>query len=88
MDTMGPSISEQVVRTVANRSDTDALELPPLFHTLDPDSLDTLVREMDEGNVSFEYAGYDITVNSQGVIEVDAQLPSGGTVTDAAADDD
>lgn len=85
---MGTSASEQVVQIVANRSNTDALDLPPLFDTLDPDSLDTLIREMDDGEVSFDYAGYDITVNSHGAIEVDEQLPSGGPVTEAAADDD
>lgn len=82
------STSEQVVQTVAERSAIGALDLPPLFDTLDPDALDTLVREMDEGQVSFVYAGYDITVDSRGAIAVDKQLPSGGTVREAAPDDD
>lgn len=68
---MGSPVSEQVVQTVVNRSNTDVLDLPPLFDTLDPDSLNTLVREMDEGKISFDYAGYNISVNSHRVIEVD-----------------
>lgn len=87
MDMMGTSASEQVVQTVANQSDTDAVDLPPLFDALDPDSLDTLIREMDEGMVSFDYAGYDITVNTNGAVEVDAQ-PSTGNSANGAADDD
>lgn len=85
---MGSPVSEQVVQTVANRSNTDALDLPPLFDTLDPDSLDTLIREMDKGKISFEYAGYNISVDSQRVIEVDQQPTSAGTAKIAAADDD
>lgn len=85
---VGTSASEQVVETVANHSNTDALDLPPLFDTLDPDSLDTLIRGMTDGKVSFDYAGYHVTVNSHGTIEVDEQLPSGSTVTEAAAEND
>lgn len=71
MDMMGTPVSEQVVQTVANQSDTDELDLPPLFDTLDPESLDTLIREMNKGEVSFEYEGYSITVTTDGVVEVD-----------------
>ena len=60
MDMVGTSASEQVIQTVAEQSDTGALDLPPLFDTLDPDSLDTLIRELDEGKVTFGYAGYNI----------------------------
>lgn len=67
---VGSSVSEKVVQKVAEQSDTDALELPPLFHTLDPDSLDTLIQGMGEGEVSFDYAGYNITVDSQEAIEL------------------
>lgn len=88
MNMMGSSVSEQVVQTVANRSTTGALDLPPLFDTLDPDALDTLIQEMDEGEVSFDYAGYNITVNTQGVVEVDERRSSRNTVTEAASDGD
>lgn len=84
---MGTPVSEQVVQTVANQANTDSLELPPLFDTLDPDSLDTLIRGMDKGEVSFDYAGYNITVNSHGAIKIDEQLPFGSTVKEAADDD-
>lgn len=84
---MGTPVSEQVVQSVANQANTDSLELPPLFDTLDPDSLDALIRVMDKGEVSFDYAGYNITVTSQGAIEIDEQLPAESTVTEAVDDD-
>ena len=83
----GTSGSEQVIQTVASQSNTDASDLPPLFHTLDPDSLDTLIREMKEGEVSFEYAGYNITVNTDGVVTTDEPHSSGGTAKETAGDD-
>lgn len=70
MDMAGPVVSEMVVQTIANQSNTDALDLPPLFDAIDPDSLDMVIREMDEGEVSFDYAGYNITVNTDGAVEV------------------
>lgn len=63
--------SELIIETVANLSGIDPLELPPIFETIDPDSLDTLIREMDEGEISFDYADYTISVNSQKVIELE-----------------
>ena len=86
MEMVGIPVSEQVVQTVADQSDTDALDLPPLFETFDPDALDMLIREMNEGYVSFEYAGYSITVDSHGAIDVNGRLQSGSTGTEAAAD--
>ena len=85
---VGASPSEQVIQTIAKQSNIDALDLPPLFDTLDPDSLDKLIRGMTDGKVSFEYAGYYITINSRGAIEIDEQSQSGSTVTEAAAGDD
>ena len=67
---VGPDASERVIETVAQQSNTDTLDLPPLFDALDPDALDSLIRGMTEGNVSFDYAGYNISVNSDGVVEV------------------
>jgi hypothetical protein len=65
------SVSERVVWAVADQSTTDPLELPPLFETIDPDSLDNLVRMMTDGQVSFRYAGYEITVDSGGSLKVE-----------------
>lgn len=76
---MGTSASEQVIKTAASRSNIDALDLPPLFDTPDPDAMDTLIREMNVGEVSFDYAGYHITVNTDGGVNTDEHLSSTDT---------
>lgn len=86
MDMVGTSVSEQVVQTVATRSNTDALDLPPLFDSVDPDALDALIREMTGGKVSFDYAGYNLTIDTDGVVEVDEHPTSGHTAKEAADD--
>jgi hypothetical protein len=53
-----------VVTAVAEAAGSDPLELPPLRNAVDPDALNDLI--CTDGNrlnsVSFEYAGYDISV--------------------------
>lgn len=70
-------MSERVVEAVANDSDTDALDLPPLFDSVDPDALDGVVRSMSDGYVSFIYAGRRVTVTSRGDIRVEGYSPPG-----------
>lgn len=67
----GSSVSERVVAVVANDSNVDVLDLPPLFDSVDPDALDGLVRSMSDGHVSFVYAGQTITVTSRGDVRVE-----------------
>lgn len=81
MDDVDTSVSKQVIQTVADRSATDELDLPPLFDTLDPESLDTLIREMEEGMVSFDYAGYTVTVKKNGAVDVHAQPSNDTSIT-------
>ena len=70
---LGPDpIVEQVVANVAQVSDTDALELPPLYDAVDPEALETLVATLGHGEVSFDYAGYSVTVDSSGSVSLDA----------------
>lgn len=83
---MGTSVSEQVVQAVANKSNTDALDLPPLFDTLDPDSLDTLIQEMNKGEVAFDYAGQHITVNSRGEVVI-TEMSTNKSTAGQGADD-
>lgn len=73
------NVSERVVEAVATYSDTDELELPPLFDSIDPDALDGLIRSMSHGTVSFVYAGQRITVTSRGEIRVEERSPERGS---------
>lgn len=65
------TVSERLVQAVATATDTDPLELPPLYDAVDPDALDAMVEGMADGRVSFTYAGCEITVTAEGAISVD-----------------
>lgn len=74
-----PSLSEAVLVTVASKSDLDTLELAdefgPLYDVIDPSALDSLFHSSGEsgpsvGCVSFDYAGYRVTVDQTGRVEL------------------
>lgn len=77
------TVSERVIQTVATASGTDALELPPLWDAIEPDALDTLVAGMADGEVSFAYAGYDVTVTSDETIGLQ-ERPAGDSTVEVA----
>jgi len=64
------SPSERVVYRVAEETDTDPLDLPPLFNTVDPDALDSFIEELDGGTMRFEYAGRSVTISAEGTVSV------------------
>lgn len=64
------SVSERVVEAVAEATDTDPMELPPLHDTLDSDALDALIPSMANGELSFDYAGCSITVNNKAAVQI------------------
>jgi hypothetical protein len=70
---ISPSLA--VVQTVAIAADRNAVELPPLIETLDPDALDQLFRHptKPESNISlsFQLDDYTVTVTGHGDVYVD-----------------
>ncbi len=70
MSRVRETVSERVIERVATSTSRDALSLPPLYSSIDPDALDALVAEMSNGEVTFRYAGCDITVQNDGTITV------------------
>lgn len=64
--------STRVVRCVAAALDRDPLDLPPLYDSIDPDALDTLVPHSPEGGcrLSFRFAGVEVLVSELGDIQV------------------
>lgn len=87
MSLFGDTISGMVVRHVATATDSNPLELPPLYEAIDPDSLDSLVEGMAEGELSFAYAGHRVSVDSVGTVSVDVR-PAGSPATGQATSDD
>lgn len=62
------SPSEAVIDVLAAVEATDPADLPPLFHAVDPDALDSLApsagADEESLTVSFAYAGHDVTVTA------------------------
>ena len=79
--------TEQVIRTVAETTETDPLELPPLYETIDPDALDALVEDMEAGTISFTYVGREITVDSDGTVTVEEPPTDNPTPAAPSIDD-
>jgi|GEM_PF-2514051 len=63
--------SAAVVRAIATASNTAATRLPPLYDTVDPDTLDSLFpSDAAGGELRFDYAGYAVVVGSNGTVEL------------------
>lgn len=64
--------STNVVFSIAALEGVGPTDLPPLAETVDPGALDRIFSLSDEvhGTVSFEYAGYEVTVSADGTLEI------------------
>jgi hypothetical protein len=71
-----PEITERVVEAMASHTDADPVELPRLYESLDPDALEATVKTLADGEVSFQYAGHTVTVDSGGAIKITDPLPA------------
>ena len=81
------SLSQAIIRAVASRENVDATEIEPpdykpLYAAVNPEALDTLFRPTGSGHVrgpgsvSLQYAGYDVTVHSDGEVELTDRVDS------------
>lgn len=75
----GLGVTERVVEAVADYTDTDVMDLPPLFDSIDPEALDGVVRSMSGGEISFVYADLRIIVDSHGEVRVEEPSTSGNS---------
>lgn len=64
--------STNVILSIAALEGVGPTELPPLAETVDPDALDRVFSSSTEanGSISFEFAGYEVTVSSDGKLEI------------------
>ena len=67
--------SQAVVTAVAEETDTDPMELDPLYNVIDSDALNTLLSSHEPGadgallEVEFIYAGCEVRVASDGTAQ-------------------
>jgi hypothetical protein len=69
-------ITEAVVLAVADATEHDALSLPPLATSIDPDVLGGVVDGPGNSSVTFTYAGHEVTVTHDGDVSVSSVLPA------------
>ncbi|WP_231189283.1 HalOD1 output domain-containing protein [Haladaptatus sp. DYF46] len=68
--------SAAVVETTAQAASCDHQELGPLYDSIDPDAFDAILAPPTTKNtdtttlISFMYAGYSVTVQSNGTVNV------------------
>lgn len=67
------SISERLVQTVATKTNANPLDLPSLYESINR-THQRLCGANGGGEISFEYAGVTVTVDSEGDIQVDEEL--------------
>lgn len=68
------TLSDRLVRAIAELDDVDPLELTPLYETIDPETLNEFVGSDElpkvDGTVTFTFEKYDVTVYASGLIEI------------------
>ncbi|NGM68833.1 hypothetical protein G6M89_07385 [Natronolimnobius sp. AArcel1] len=72
------SPSLRIVDALADATDTDPLELDPLYNVIDPEALDQIVNsdcdQIDQLSVQFVYNGHNVQVQGDGSIAVDGTV--------------
>lgn len=81
------SITETIIQEVALVTNTDPLALPPLYQTIDPEALEAAIDKLSEGRVSFDYLGHQVTVESDGTVQVAEPSTDGLAQREPATDD-
>ncbi|WP_423747291.1 HalOD1 output domain-containing protein (plasmid) [Haladaptatus sp. SPP-AMP-3] len=70
------SITVRIQKAIAARKQSEWSGCPPLYDVIDPDALDRLFAPTQagtrrHGTVTFQYCGYQVTVNSDRTVDLD-----------------
>ncbi|NKE38065.1 hypothetical protein GWG54_20180 [Natronococcus sp. JC468] len=65
------NVTSRIITAIATETDESPLDLPPLYKTIDPDALESLLTSTNtpQFQVSFVYCGYQIHVYKDGTID-------------------
>ncbi|GAA0250177.1 HalOD1 output domain-containing protein [Haladaptatus pallidirubidus] len=72
------SLSTRVLTAVADAKECTPDDLEPLYNVVNPEALDELFAPQADGttradgSVSFQYAGYRVTVSSEGNVSLES----------------
>jgi Halobacterial output domain 1 len=73
------SLTNQILTAIAESTHRSVEDLGPLYDVIDPEALDALFARRADGSprpvgkISFQYAGYWVTVSSDGAVEIDLE---------------
>lgn len=70
------SATRAVIEAVAHERERDPTELPPLYHTIEPDALDGIISpagDPQDIQLTFNYAGCEVTVTGEDAVTVDVR---------------
>ncbi|MBX0297849.1 HalOD1 output domain-containing protein [Haloarcula nitratireducens] len=87
MTQMRGSVSDRIIQEISRTAATERVELPSLYAVIDPDALEAVVETMSDGEVSFSYAGYEVTVTAEKAIRLEPR-PTSETATGIALSND
>lgn len=66
------AVSHTIVQRIAELTEREATQLPPLYEAVDPDALDRLVDSVSPAatslSIQFTYAGRQVTVDADGTV--------------------
>lgn len=69
------SVSTKVVQHVAEVMDQEVTELPPLYDTIDPEALDSLIKSVETSpsslEIRFTYAGQQVIIDGRRAVSVE-----------------
>ncbi|WP_083902833.1 HalOD1 output domain-containing protein [Natrinema versiforme] len=65
--------SMTVLRKVSAEKGVDSTDLAPLYHSVEPDALDSLFEHGFDGELTFRYEGYHVTVSGTGDVDVTSE---------------
>lgn len=71
----GEPITTIVVEAIAEAEDCDPTDLEALYRAVDTDALDALFDDgtpghLRDGQLSFVYSGYEVTISSDGAVDL------------------
>jgi hypothetical protein len=78
-DDMPCSLTNQILTEIVESTNQSVEDIDPLYNVVDPEALEALFAPKADGTprpvgeVSFEYAGYWVTVSSEGAVELDSE---------------
>lgn len=64
------STLSRIVNEIAEYEDTDVTDLPPLYSSIDPRTINGVATAETDASIEFSYHGYQVVLDSSGDVDV------------------